>query len=54
MSGVDLTSNGAIYGSYVPDNLYVGQFGPATVRTFHLRLPHSLPYPKSYRCCTDT
>jgi hypothetical protein len=43
MSGVDLTSNGTTYGSYVPANLCVRQFGPATVRTFNISLPHALP-----------
>lgn len=43
MSGVDLTSNGTICGSYDPANLSVGQFGPARVKTSNLSGPYSLP-----------
>lgn len=36
MSGVDLTSNGTIDGTYGPANVCVGQAGRTTVRTLNL------------------
>lgn len=41
MSGVDLTSNATIDGTYGPANVCVGQAGRTTVRTLNLSLTGS-------------